>query len=164
MKTIPTLKMVLETYPKFAAIERMRMERPCEKTVESAVGGTRRLCEIGGLSLDEPVSALNGKRLEHILDLARCSELKPISVWSYLYSLRKLFAKWTRRYYADKKWTIPQIEMPSCRRQSPRYIRPDAAILAKAKEWYRGLEKRSDQREWVLATLMLEFAMRNGDA
>ena len=59
MKTIPTLKMVLETYPKFAAIERMRMERPCEKTVESAVGGTRRLCEIGGLSLDEPVSALN---------------------------------------------------------------------------------------------------------
>ena len=164
MKTIPTLKMVLETYPKFAAIERMRMERPCEKTVESAIGGTRRLCEIGGLSLDEPVSALNGKRLEHILDLARCSELKPISVWSYLYSLRKLFAKWTRRYYADKQWTIPQIEMPSCRRQSPRYIRPDAAILAKAKEWYRGLEKRSDQREWVLATLMLEFAMRNGDA
>ena len=179
MKTIPTLKMVLETYPKFAAIERMRMEetypkfaaiermrmeRPCEKTVESAVGGTRRLCEIGGLSLDEPVSALNGKRLEHILDLARCSELKPISVWSYLYSLRKLFAKWTRRYYADKKWTIPQIEMPSCRRQSPRYIRPDAAILAKTKEWYRGLEKRNDQREWVLATLMLEFAMRNGDA
>ena len=30
--------------------------------------------------------------------------------------------------------------------------------------WACGLEKRSDQREWVLATLMLEFAMRNGDA
>ena len=115
-------------------------------------------------ALDEPITVFNRKQLERLLDLARLSELKPISVWSYLYSLRKLFAKWTRRYYADKKWTIPQIEMPSCRRQSPRYIRPDAAILAKAKEWYRGLEKRSDQREWVLATLMLEFAMRNGDA
>ena len=164
MKTIPTIKMVLETYPKFAAIERMRMEKPCEKTVESAVNGTRRLCEIGGISLDEPVSVFNRKQLERIIDLARCSELKPISVWSYLYSLRKLFAKWTHRYYADKKWTLPQLEMPSCRRQSPRYVRPDATALAKVKEWYRGLDARSDRREWILATLMLEFAMRNGDA
>ena len=73
MKTIPTLKMVLETYPKFAAIERMRMERPCEKTVASAVGGTHRLCEIGGIALDEPVSVLTRARLERILDAARCS-------------------------------------------------------------------------------------------
>ena len=164
MKTVPTIKMVLETYPKFAAIERMRMEKPCEKTVESAVSGTRRLCEIGSISLDEPITVFNRKQLERILDLARLSELKPISVWSYLYSLRKLFAKWTQRYYTDKKWTLPQLEMPSCQRQSPRYVRPDAAVLAKVKEWYRGLEARRDQREWVLATLMLEFAMRNGDA
>ena len=164
MKVIPTIKVVLETYPKFAAIERMRMEKPCEKTVESAVSGTRRLCEIGGISLDEPITVFNRKQLERILDLARLSELKPISVWSYLYSLRKLFAKWTHRYYADKKWTLPQLEMPSCQRQSPRYIRPDTTILAKVKAWYRGLEARSDQREWILATLMLEFAMRNGDA
>ena len=163
MKVTPTIRMVLETYPKFAAVERMRMEKPCAKTVESAVGGTRRLCEIGGISLDEPVTVLNRRQLERILDAARCSKLKPISVWSYLYSLRKLFAKWTLRYYADKKWMVPQLEMPSCRRQSPRYVRPDATVLAKVKEWYRGLEERTDGREWVLATLMLEFAMRNGD-
>ena len=163
MKTTPTIKMVLEAYPKFAAVERMRMEKPCEKTVESAVGGTRRLCEIGGISLDEPITVLNRKQLERILDTARSSELKPISVWSYLYSLRKLFAKWTQRYYMDRKWTIPQLDMPSCRRQSPRYVRPDTTILAKVKEWYGGLEKRPDRREWILATLMLEFAMRNGD-
>ena len=155
--------MILETYPKFAAIERMRMEKPCEKNVESAVGGTRRLCEIGGISLDEPITVFDRRRLERILDMARCSNLKPISVWSYLYSLRKLFAKWTQRYYADKKWILPQLEMPSCRRQSPRYVRPDMAVLAKVKKWYLGLEVRKDRREWVLATLMLEFAMRNGD-
>ena len=163
MKTVPTVRMVLETYPKFAAIERMRMEKPCEKTVESAISGTRRLCEIGGFSLDEPITVFTRKQLERILDLARCSELKPISVWSYLYSLRKLFAKWTHRYYADKKWTIPQLEMPSCRRQVPRYVRPDSAVLTKVKDWYRGLDARNDRREWTLATLMLEFAMRNGD-
>ena len=64
MKTIPTIRMVLETYPKFAAIERMRMEKPCERTVESAVGGTRRLCEIGGISPDEPITAFSRKCLD----------------------------------------------------------------------------------------------------
>ena len=163
MKVVPTINMVLEAYQKFAAIERMRMERPCERTVESAVGGTRRLCEIGSISLDEPIAVFSHKRLEQILDVARCSSLKPISVWSYLYSLRKLFAKWTRRYYADTKWTLSKIEIPSFQRQSPRYVRPDSTVLVKVKEWYVGLEKRPDSREWVLATLMLEFAMRNGD-
>jgi integrase len=155
--------MLMEAYQKFAAVERMRMERPCEKTVASAVGGTRRLCEIGGISLDEPVSVLTRAQLERILDAARCSGLKPITVWSYLYSLRKLFAKWTRRYYDQRRWNMPQLEMPSCRRQSPRYVRPDSAVIARVKEWYAGLEGRRDAREWVLATLMLEFAMRNGD-
>ena len=164
MKTVPTIRMVMEAYKRFAAIERMRMEKPCEKTVASAIGGTRRLCEIGGISLDAPITVFTRTCLEGLLDAARCSELKPISTWSYLYSLRKLFARWTHRYYASKKWSMPQLEVPSCQRQSPRYVRPDATILAKVKEWYGTLEKREDPREWVLATLMLEFAMRNGDA
>ena len=42
----------------------------------------------------------------------------------------------------------------------PRYVRPDSTILAKVKNWYVSLEDRPDGREWVLATLMLEFAMR----
>ena len=58
MKETPTIRMVMEAYEHFAAIERMRMERPSEKTVASTLGGTRRLCEIGGIALDEPVSVL----------------------------------------------------------------------------------------------------------
>ena len=164
MKFVPTIKMILEAYPKIAAVERMRMERPCEKSVSSVVSGVRRLCEIGEISLDEPVSIFTRRRLEQVFDASMNSELKPISVWSYLYSLRKLFARWTQRYYADRKWIIPQLEIPSCQRHAPRYIRPDTTTLAKVKEWYSDLEKRPDRREWVLATLMLEFAMRNGDA
>ena len=164
MKTIPTIDMVLAAYPRFAAIERMRMERPCEKTVESAIGGLRRLCEFGGISTDLPISVLTRRRLEQIVDVVRGSSLKPITLWSYLYSLRKLFAKWTAHYYTEAGWTIPPLDIPLCRRQSPRYIRPDQTVIAKVKEWYNCLEKRKDGREWVLATLMLEFAMRNGDA
>jgi integrase len=163
MKFVPTIRMILEAYPKIAAVERMRMERPCEKSVASVVSGVRRLCEIGEISLDEPMSIFTRRRLEQIFDASLRSELKHISVWSYLYSLRKLFARWTQRYYADRKWIIPQLEIPSCQRHAPRYIRPDTTTLAKVKEWYGDLEKRPDRREWVLATLMLEFAMRNGD-
>lgn len=164
MKTTPSIQMVLESYPKIAAVERLRMERPCERTVESAVGGVRRLCEMGGIALSEPVSVLTRKRLDRILDAARQSELKPITLWSYIYSLRAVFAKWTRPYYADMQWRMPELELPSFRRQAPRYIRPDSTVLAKVKQWYMMLEKRPDPREWVLATLMLEFAMRNNDA
>lgn len=156
--------MVLETYPKIAAVERLRMERPCERTVTSAVGGIRRLCEMGGIALDEPISVLTRKRLDRILDAARKSELKPITLWSYIYALRAVFAKWTHPYYDDKQWKMPEIELPTFRRQAPRYIRPDSTVLARVKEWYSSLEKRPDPREWVLATLMLEFAMRNNDA
>lgn len=164
MKTTPTIQMVLDTYQKIAAVERLRMERPCERTVTSAVGGVRRLCEMGGIALDEPITALSRKQLDRILDAARHSELKPITLWSYIYALRAIFARWTLPYYADKQWKIPEIELPSFRRQAPRYIRPDATVLARVKEWYMSLERRPDQREWIIATLMLEFAMRNNDA
>ena len=163
MEIVPTIRMVLETYPKFAAIERMRMERPCVKTVDNAIGGARRLCQIGSISLDEPITVLDRRKLEYIFDAALNSSLRPISVWSYFYAIRKLFAKWTHRYYADKNWVLPKLEMPSCQRQAPRYVRPDSTILAKVKEWYGGLSLHKDQRDWVLVTLMLEFAMRNGD-
>ena len=66
MKFVPTLRMIREAYPKIAAVERMRMERPCEKTVASAVSGTRRLCKIGGISIDEPVSVFTRRRLEQV--------------------------------------------------------------------------------------------------
>lgn len=155
--------MVLEDYPKIASVERMRMERPCEKTVVSAISNIRRLCEIGGISPDEPVSTFTLKRLQRILDAARGSGLKPITIWSYLHSLKSVFARWTLPYYTDKKWSVPKIDLPSFRRSSPRYMRPDSTILAKVKKWYASLEDRPDGREWVLATLMLEFAMRNGD-
>ena len=156
--------MVLEDYPKIAAVERIRMERPCEKTVVGAICNIKRLCEIGSIALDEPISVFTRKKLQQILDAARSSSLKPITICSYLHSLKTVFAKWSLPYYADKKWNIPKIELPSCRRAAPRYVRPDSTILARVKEWYISLEKRSDAREWVLATLMLEFAMRNGDA
>ena len=164
-KISPTIQMVLKEYPRLAAIERLRMNgRPGVKTVSNAVVSIRRLCQIGEISTDEPFATFTRKRLLTVLDRARSEGLQPVTIWSYLYALRLVFARWTKPYYADLKWQIPPVELPSCLRQAPRYVRPDSAVLAKVKEWYRSLEGRPDGREWALATLMLEFAMRNGDA
>ena len=140
------------------------MGRPGEKTVSNAVINIRRLCQLGGINLDSPMATLNRKTLTRVLDAACAAGLKAVTICSYMVSLQSVFARWTHPYYADLKWQIPVIELPSCNRHSPRYVRPDSVILTKVKTWYKSLENRQDRREWVAATLMLEFAMRNGDA
>ena len=163
MKTVPTIRMVIDVYRRIAAVERVRTGRPGEKTVRNAATNIRRVCQLGGVSLEEPITALTRKTLTRALDAACASGLKAVTICSYMTSLQSAFARWTRPYYADLKWQAPAIELPSCSRRSPRYARPDAAVLAKVKEWYASLERRPDAREWAAATLMLEFAMRNGD-
>ena len=163
-KTVPTIQMVLEKYPQFAAVERLRVGKPGAKTVCNLLVSVRRMCQMAGIPLDEPVSVFTRKRLTKVLDSAARENLKPITVWSYMNALKGIFGRWARNYYADLHWQIPSIELPSYRRQAPRYFRPDAKVLAKVKEWYNSLADRQDSREWVIATLMLEFAMRNGDA
>ena len=163
-KVIPSIQMVLEMYSKIAAVERLRQGgKPGEKTVKNSIVSVKRVCELGGISLDEPVSLLTRKRLTKIIDAARADGLKSVTVWSYLQALKAVVAHWTRPYYADLKWLIPSIEIPRCVRGAPRYVRPDKAVLAKVKEWYGMLVERQDAREWMVATLMLEFAMRNSD-
>ena len=162
-KIAPTIQMVIEKYPKIAAVERLRMGRPGAKTVRNALVNVRRLCQMAEISFDDTYASLTRKRLTRVLDYASREGLKPVTVWSYMTSLKCMFARWTHPYYADLKWQIPDVELPSYNRQSPRYVRPDKAVLAKVKDWYKSLEHREDGREWVVATLMLEFAMRNGD-
>ncbi len=162
-KTVPTIQMVLEKYPQFAAVERLRVGKPGAKTVCNLLVSVRRMCQMSGIPLDEPVSVFTRKRLTKVLDSAARENLKPITVWSYMNALKGIFGRWARNYYADLHWQIPAIELPSYTRQAPRYFRPDGKVLAKVKEWYNSLADRLDSREWVIATLMLEFAMRNGD-
>lgn len=163
-QTTPTINMLLTAYVKIAAVERLRTGgRPGERTVRNAVIAVRRLCALGRISLDEPLAVLTRKRLTGILDAAREEAMKPVSIWSYLQALRMVTARWTHAYYEDMQWAIPAIELPSFVRFAPRYVRPDKAVLAAVKAWYGSLASRPDAREWIAATLMLEFAMRNGD-
>ena len=73
--------------------------------------------------------------------------------------LRGVFAKWCKPYYDDAGWEIPPLDLPAFRAKAPRYVRPSAEMLQRVKAWYG----QQTGEHWFAATMMLEFAMRNGD-
>ncbi|MBR4652028.1 MAG: hypothetical protein IKO72_01590 [Kiritimatiellae bacterium] len=167
MKYVPTMQELLDAYVESATVERMKSERPCARTVSNVLVGVRVICRTVCPADEDwrtwPVSMIDHRRIDRYLTLARVHGLSPVTAWGYLQSLKGLTARWTLRYYADRGWKITPFEVPPCRRRAPRYIRPDHAVLRRVRSWYEALEHRADKREWLTATLMLEFAMRNGD-
>ena len=169
---------MLAAYPEIAALERMRSERPSRRTVSNVVMGVKRVAALldqaEGLSggraqpiavpwMQRPIADLTRSRLDGIILMAGKMGLKPITAWSYVSALKGLTARWCLPCYHDRGWNVDAIELPPCRRRAPRYARPERETLLKVKEWYEGLWTREDKRRWLAATMMLEFAMRNGD-
>ena len=155
----PTIEQVMRCYRMVAQTERMKTGRPGEGTVANALRGTANVCQAAGVALTEPVTALTRRRLDAALAAFMERGLTRLSAWSYVCQLRGVFAKWCRPYYADAGWDIPALDIPSFRAVAPRYVRPSTEMLARVKAWYR----RQTCEHWFAATMMLEFAMRNGD-
>lgn len=172
---IPTFEEVLKTYGEIARLERAKNERPCETTVRNVLSGVRRILSViqslevveGGKNDGDPmkrlITWLNRKRLEQFLAQARVHKINPTSAQTYLHHLNALTARWTRDYYVDRGLRVPVFEMPAFRVRVNRYLRPERQVLLEVKDWYDSLYLKDDKREWLAATLMLEFAMRNGD-
>ena len=156
---VPSIGQVLRCYRTIAAAERMKTGRPGENTVENAVRGTRCVCRAAGIPLEAPVGRLTRPALDAALSEFVRQGLSRISAWSYLCQLRSVFARWSLPYYRDAGWTLQPLELPVFRARPPRYVRPCRELLGRVKDWYR----RQRGERWFAATMMLEFAMRNGD-
>ncbi len=161
---IPTFAQLLAAYQRIAELERTKSERPCVKTVCSAVCGVRRIIELlDPRAMERCVTWLDEGKIDAFLTEAIQRGMSPVSAWAYVMQLRAVTARWTRPYYAAMGFRVPAFRLPMWRRKLKRYMRPGRETLLKAKEWYEGLAARNDKREWLVATLMLEFGMRNGD-
>ena len=164
---IPSFDELLTAYALIAARERLKNQRPAAVTVRNVLNGARRLLAVTAgdarLPLSEPVTWLTHRRLDNFLAQATAYGINPTSARTYLAHLRALTARWTRPYYADLGWRVPPFPLPACRRCAPRYVRPERATLLRVKDWYENLRLRKDARDWLTATLMLEFALRNSD-
>lgn len=156
---VPTIEQLMKCYQVVAQTERMKTGRPGEDTVANVLRGTKTVCHAAGISLSLPVDALTRQRIDAALAVFTGRGLARISAWSYICQLRGLFAKWCRPYYRDAGLEIPSVDLPTFRARPPRYQRPPAEMLARVKAWYA----KQTGEHWLAATMMLEFAMRNGD-
>ena len=123
---------------------------------------------------DSPLVSIITPRMIHVYlaDMLK-RKVKPVTAVSYVTQLQQLFAKWVRPYYEDHGWKIPAFPSFGKRIQTPRYNRPSRELLAKVKQWYESISddrvypaRRSNvsgRQIWFVATMMLEFAMRNSD-
>ena len=169
MSYIPTFRELFAAYSDAAARERIKNQRPSTSTVGNVISGVRRMLEIlqspdaNTPFEDQPITTLTRQRLETFLVKAGHAGLNATSAQTYLAHVRALSARWTHPYYEDLGWQVPPFPIPLCRRPGIRYIRPERAVLQQVRDWYDTLRLRTDKRDWLVATLMLEFALRNSD-
>ncbi len=156
---VPTIEQVMKCYRVVARTEQMKTGRPGRDAVANVLRGSACVCRAAGIDLADAVTALTRQRIDAALAAFMERGLARITVWSYVSQLRGLFARWCRPYYRDAGWDIPPLDLPTFRARPPRYVRPSAEMLARVKAWYAQLAGA----RWLAATMMLEFAMRNGD-
>ena len=156
---IPTIERIMKTYPLIALMERAKTGRPSEATVKNVLRGTALVCSAAGISTHCKITALTRKNIDKALAHFISRGLSRLTALSYISKLQGLFARWCLPYYKDANWEITPLELPTFRAQTPRYERPSSELLAKVKNWYKGLKKD----KWVAAAMMLEFGMRNSD-
>lgn len=171
--TVPTITKMVKVYVDSATVERLKCGRPGEGTVQNTLAGVRsfrrwlneRREKLGyayiGFDEDFPLVSIITPKLIHsyLADMLK-KGVRPVTALSYLNQLQQLFARWVRPYYEDRGWKVPQFPSLGGRPKSPRYQRPSAELLAKVKVWYESLDGSG---LWFVATMMLEFAMRNSD-
>lgn len=157
--TTPTIEQVIKHYKIIAAAQRMKVGRPCPDTVANGIRSLRGLCAAAGIPITAPVSRINRKAIDVALVDFVARGLARVSAISYVGQSRSVFASWCRPYYREAGWRIPEIETPAFFTNPPRYERPSSEMLERVKNWYGCLTGE----HWFAATMMLEFAMRNGD-
>ncbi len=160
----PTLEQICRVYCEIARLQRMKTGRPQQRTMVNAVSGFWRVCHAAGLSDDSPLSLLT----RHALDRALLTFLnrgkRRITALGYFWNFHAIFARWAMPYYEDAGWRIPPLKMPVIVADPLRYHRPSEEKLHRVKLWYEALGRDAKRRRmWFAATMMLEFAMRNGD-
>lgn len=149
----------MNEYVKNAALERLKNDRPSERTVENVLSGARRVLAGAGIDETETLDALTREKADAYFMWASKKGFASISARTYIAQLKGLVARWCLPYYRSMGWEIPTWDIPYFRGRSLRYSRPDHDLLLKVKTWYEGLSGK----KWFAATMMLEFAMRNGD-
>lgn len=159
-----SFKELIAAYEKIAAAEYMRHGEPKPRTASFHVTSLKQVIRELGIPETATIGVLTRQKMEQWVTLKLGAGMRRISAWSILVHARCLAAKWTLPLYADMGLSVTPFEAPSYKHKSiSKYNRPPEELRRKTLEWYQSLLPELPEM-WVAVTLMLEFAMRNGDA
>lgn len=165
---VPTFKEVIRYYKQIAEVEYQVTKRPAPETVKNVIYAIIRLLAYLNLTEDSKVNELKGSHVESwIYQTVGNGEIKAVSAYSTLKTALSLFSKWARRRYVnDMKWDIPSYsDMPKARGNATgvdAYSRPDDDLRQRTINTWNAMETLQP-KTWVAMTMMIAFAMRNGD-
>lgn len=155
---------LVNQYPKAAALERVKSGKPSERSVENTLKGINQFLKVAGLTLEDKCSKLTTDLFDIAITMMIKNGRSKSTAWSYAAAIQGAAARWTGPYYRREHFKSPQFVLPAKRNMRPaRYERPTKEQLDGVKKWYENLWNEDDKRKWLAATMMLQFAMRNGD-
>lgn len=168
----PTVELLCRAYSEIAAAEYAAHGEPRPSTAMQNVQAFKRVALACGVGDDGRVDDLTATAIEKWVSTFCAGysdehgERARTSAWSQLAQAKGLWTRWTLPYYDRRAIKIPEClkAWPTPKRNhAPAYHRPPDALRKATMEWYAKLKDVS-KGMWVGATLMLQFAMRPGDA
>lgn len=160
-----TFEDLAREYPKAAALERVKSGKPSERTVENTLKGMAKFIEAAGMSMQDRCAKMTTDMFDITITMLIKEGKTKATAWSYAAALQVAAARWSGAYYRRAGFQQPAFMLPAKRNMRPaRYVRPTKEQLDAVVAWYDGLWNDADKRKWLAATMMLQFAMRNGDA
>ena len=164
-KRVPTCRQLANMYEVAAAQERVKNGgSPQERTVQNALKNFRYAVEGCSVGWDSPYTDLTPDVLEDYFVKLIGQGKERVSAWTYVSGVQSITATWALRYYEREGYQVEKIKIPTIKNHKPgRYQRPKDETREAVKEWYAKLWELEDKRYWLAATMMLQFAMRNGD-
>lgn len=168
----PTLKELSDLYLEIAAVEYTKTKEPKPASATQNASSLLRIAKACGVSEEDRVDGLTAETIEKwvadycMKNAERGLDRARTSAWSQIAQARSVWTAWTRPYYTARAIKLPEclFGWPSPKRNyAQAYRRPPEALREATVKWYNNLEELLPG-SWAAATLMMQFAMRPGDA
>ncbi len=164
-KKVPTCRQLAEMYEVAARQEQLKNGgTPQDRTIQNALKHFRYAVEGCGIGWERPYTDMTSEELENYFVQLIGKGKERVSAWTYVSGVQSVTASWALRYYEREGYCVEKIKIPAIKNHKPgRYQRLKDETREAVKKWYAGLWDLEDKRYWLAATMMFQFAMRNGD-
>lgn len=162
---VPSCEELMNLYEVAARKEQVKNGgTPHDRTIQNALKHFKYAVDGCRIAWSRPYTDLTADELEGYFVRLLEDGKERVSAWTYVSGVQSITSAWALRHYEREGYRVEKIKIPTIKNHKPgRYQRPNDETRAAVKKWYGELWGLEDKRYWLAATMMLQFAMRNGD-